>query len=1083
MSNFSCILQDCVQSVFPKLRTELQFHRKLAKGGTRPDGTPYVNKRTGEPYMATTQLTHVLVGLTALTRFLTYLQERHLMPQVVTDSEFRRVCALFCLHDLHKDDEVNREVTRAETSIEPADMLAIASRVGLTDWLGSDDLNGHEYREAMVHLSDSFHGSRIHCRGEIEYEKLYQLVRLADTMASIQSLEEGTTGLQRRLKDFARSLKDIKFYYHKISDYRGLTTNLYHQAIARILQQEYSLYPLLFFENGTLYIGAQQPKPFDRNSFLDLVLQSFNSSLQQLGKQSGIDPEYNGKTQRFEKYVFLSYSVPQLLKFLETKSNGKAEVGWFQGNPDKPEKEFYIQKRFKNSKFQEAFGNKQKFLERFEIKDEADREQNFASKWKSISKYLGGVLNLLRDVYLSPDENWETVIPWLGEHLGISKSVQESVITYSSTFNQAGTPEFSHILAYHYLQQFSHDGSSASATPLDVILDTITSQLLSNISALDSPDKRQSYVEDELALKADTLNFLEESLILSWDLQSVNSVEDPLGVIEKNKKTGSHKKICSLCNRIIPKQMKASTIKADILEDNIKEFSNRLLPKDKVTARLWCPQCYLEWMVRKLAGLGYAPGADSGKSERLYFFILPNPVLTPEMLDVLRDRLKPLQEGTAVKVKQYHNKTPSIPRVWLETKDATTQGQGADWLEKTLDVLREEATRQADRISEKGKRTAGNRIVSFGIFDDEDWDDIDSDPEDESSAVERLPSNFLIVTLEASAYSESIKSTELWMRGILTALVLQDLLGMRVYLTDKPYLPVAYLEQISEALELDGEHQALRSLLKTNPHLSSKAASNRLSLRGIPVDDVLDRVCALWVVNESLSDKDSNIARCLSEVNANELAGARFFADYQRSKESKVPALLVDACGILLNSFEKLEGNTHTMSLKNLAKLIASQSLDLFLPLSPQDKDGKYQAKGKANRYETVYRTAITALKKVASNDAISTEEIIGHIAGTLIKRLDRVDTGFFVPFKDQEKNQLASNFARTIVVDLFEQRCGKSFSRLSRYENQLADAVFFYVSENRPHRWENYHKQKEQRQKAKDNLDIENDLITESQE
>lgn len=1044
MTNFSCILQDLFKFIFPQLRAELQFHRKLAKGGKLPDGTPYVNKRTGEPYLATTQLTHVLVGLSALTRLLSYLQERNLLSQIVTESEFRRVCALFCLHDLHKDNEINREVARAETSIEPAEMLAIASQVGLTDWLGGDDLTGNEYREAMVHLSDTVHGNRKYCRSEIGYERLYKLVRLADAMASIQSLEEGTTGLQRRLKDFARGLKHIKFYYHKISDYRGLTTNLYHQAIARVLQQEYSLYPLLFFENGTVYIGETEPKLFERDRFLNLVFQSFNTSLNKLGENSEGGLEYNGKNQRFETYVFLFSPVSKLLNCLRFNSKIKAEVGWFQGNPEKPKQEFYLQKRFKQKYFQDYFRSQQQFLDLFEIKAGADREQDFARKWKSISKYLGGVLNLLRDVYLAPDQKWTTVITWLGERLGIPKSIQESVVKHSSIFNKSGTPEFSHILAYHYLQQFSHDGSSALATPLEVILDTLNSQLLSSIIPLDSPEKRQNYVENQLNLRGDTLRFLQESLILSWDIQAVNLVEEPLAIVEAKDKTGSHQKLCSLCNRIIPKEMEQSTIKADILEDNIKEFSNRLLPKTNVTSRLWCPQCYLEWMVRKLAGLGYAPGAESKNSERLYFFILPNPVLTPEMLDVLRNRLEPLQKGTAVKVRQYGKATSSIPKVWLETKDATSKGQGANWLEKTLEVLSDEATRQGDIISEKGKRNAGDRIISFGIFDD--WDDTDLDTEDESSLRERLPSNFLIVTLEASAYKNGdlIKKTELWMRGVLTALVLQDLLGMRVYLTDKPYLPVAYLEQVTEALELDGEHQALRSLLRTNPILSSTVSSNRLSLRGIPVDKIWDRVCALWVVNESLSDKDSNIARCLSEVNANELAGARFFADYERSKESKPPPpLLVDACRILLNSLENLEGYTHMMSLNNLAKEIASQSLDLFLPGTPRD------GKGKANRYETVYRTAITVLKKVAQHKEISTEEIIGHIAGSLIKRLERLDTGVFVPCKDQEKNELASKFGRTIVVDLFEQRCGKSFSRLSRYENNLADAVFFYVSEN----------------------------------
>ena len=1065
MTNFSNILGDFVQFILPELRTELKFHRKLAKGGTQPDGTPYVNKRTGEPYMATTQLTHVLVGLTSLTRLLTYLQERNLPTQPVTDSEFRRVCALFSLHDLHKDDEIAREVVSADTSIEPADMLAIASRVGLTDWLGADDLNGYEYREAMVHLSQSSHADRRHCRGEIGYDRLFALVRLADAMASVQSLEEGTTGLRNRLvQDFGRGLKHLQFYYHKIADYRGLTTNLYHQASARVLQREYELYPLLFFENGTLYIGEQEPKLADRHKFLESVFQEFNESLQRLGDNHSNEPEYNPKTQRFEKYVFSFCTVTKLLDFLKNNSIRKTQVGWFQGNPDKPEQTYYLKKRFEKLYFQKAFGDEKEFLLQFKIDSHQDKNQDFASKWDAVSKYLGGVVNLLRDVYLAPDEKCERVVPWIGERLGISKSIQALILKHSSVFNQAGTPEFSHILAYHYLVEFNYEGSSALASPLDAILNTLNSQLLPPILSLDSPEKRQNFVEYELALKVDTMRFLQESLILSGNVQSGKSPENPLAIVEAKKKTGSHKYLCSLCNRIIPKEMKASPIKADILEDSLKEFSNRLLPNADVTSRLWCPQCYLEWMSRKLAGLGYAPGADPRKSERLYFFILPNPVLTTELLDVLRDRLKPLQEGTAVKIRHYGKGTPSIPRVWLNRGDLTKEGQGVDWLETALSVLSEEATRQANLATEKGKRIAGDRIVSFGIFDDEDWNETDLDTEDESSPTTRLPSNFLIVTLEASAYSsgESIKHTELWMRGVLTAMVLQDLLGMRVYLTDKPYLPVAYLEQVTEALEVDGEHPALRSILTAHPQLSNTSASNRLCLRGRPVDEVLDRVCALWFVNESLSDKDSNIARCLAEINTNELAGAKFFADYERSDRPQVPPLFLQSCRILLESFENLENNDHLMTLKNLAEVLASQSLDLFLPITP--KDGK----GKANRYETVYRTALAALKKVARNDEICTEEMIGHVAGTLIKRLDRIETGMFVPFKDTEKNEFARKFAQTIVVDLFEQRCAKSFSRLSRIENDLANAVFFYVSENLSARWAKWKELEAKRKDAK---------------
>ncbi|MEQ9482292.1 type I-D CRISPR-associated protein Cas10d/Csc3 [Coleofasciculus sp. F4-SAH-05] len=768
-------------------------------------------------------------------------------------------------------------------------------------------------------LSDATHGDRKHCRGEIDYERLYELVRLADTMASVQSLEEGTRGLKNRLKDLARRLKHLQFYYHKITDYRGLTTNLYHQAIAQTLQTQYNLYPLLFFANGTLYLSEGELQDFNRDEFINSVVQSFNNSLQQLGEKPGNQPEYNRKTQRFENYVFTFWTAAQLLEFLKANSQEKVKPGWFQE---------YLQKRF-NSYFKDAFGDQEKFQELFHLDPTRDRDPNFAEKWAAVNRYLGGVLNLLRDVYLSPDESWAKVIPWLCQPLHLSPCLQTSLTESAFIFNRAGTPEFSQIMAYHYLEQFNLNGDSVLVTPVEIILDTLNQQLSPSIITLDSPTKRLNYVEDELALQEDTLKFIEQSLILSWSIDSDKLIDDPLPIVTAKKKTGSPKGICSLCNRVIPKGMKAATIKKDILEDSLKEFSNRLTPKRNVTSRLWCPQCYLEWTVRKLAGLGYAPGADTNKSERLYFFILPNPLLTPELLDVLADK--------------------------------------------------------------HGKRNAGDRIISFGIFDDEDGDNLDLDSEDDTNNSAKLPSNFLLVTLEASAYKsgESIKATELWMRGLLTALVLQDLFGMQ----------------------------------------------------------------------------ESTIAQRLTEVNRNELAGARFFADYHRHETHNVPDVFRQACCLLLESFETVEVNIKRMSLKNLAETIASQSLDLFLPKTPND------GKGKANRYETIYRTAIAELKKVSRQPDLETEELIGHIAGTLIKRLERLDTGISFPFvfKDEDKNKRARQFAQTIVVDLFEQRCHRSFSRLSRYENDLANGVFFYVSEQISAKWAQWNQQKQQRKVKSD--------------
>lgn len=50
--------------------------------------------------------------------------------------------------------------------------------------------------------------------------------------------------------------------------------------------------------------------------------------------------------------------------------------------------------------------------------------------------------------------------------------------------------------------------------------------------------------------------------------------------------------------------------------------------------------------------------------------------------------------------------------------------------------------------------------------------------------------------------------------------------------------------------------------------------------------------------NESLSQKENTIAQRLTEVNRNELAGARFFADYHRHDSHKVPDVFRQASAL-----------------------------------------------------------------------------------------------------------------------------------------------------------------------------------------
>ncbi|PNK01263.1 hypothetical protein, partial [Cylindrospermopsis raciborskii] len=170
--------------------------------------------------------------------------------------------------------------------------------------------------------------------------------------------------------------------------------------MAKTLQEKYNFYPLIFFENGTIYIGEKDTQSFDKDSFISSVYNEFNESLSQLGKVSNDELQYNAKTQRFEKYIFAFSGIKQQLEYLKNnaipRGKSRTKTDWFED---------LVKKRFsENQKFITTFKDKENFLEIFNITDDQNNQEDFAEKWKAVSSYLGGLLNLLRDVYLAPDD-------------------------------------------------------------------------------------------------------------------------------------------------------------------------------------------------------------------------------------------------------------------------------------------------------------------------------------------------------------------------------------------------------------------------------------------------------------------------------------------------------------------------------------------------------------------------------------------------------------------------------------------------------------------------------------------------------
>ena len=467
---------------------------------------------------------------------------------------------------------------------------------------------------------------------------------------------------------------------------------------------------------------------------------------------------------------------------------------------------------------------------------------------------------------------------------------------------------------------------------------------------------------------------------------------------------------------------------------------------------VWCPMCYLEFMLRKLGGQSYPNDSDYNASYRLNLYVLPDYSFTPELWtatgEALLREFHP-QETTVTRLPLRGGQdNPSLPRRWLEYAQVDDV-----WLEQMKAMFAE----QAERLKTRKKR--GDRLTfSF------------------------THPNYMLFSYDnvvARGDDSSIKPTriEVWSKALYAAILLHLLTGARIYITDKPYLTFTRPEQMKTILEMEGLHPLLYGLLPVSRDDSdaidimrqASESSARLPLATLPA--LLDLFAAVWEINAALTvarpneirNLDKQVASVLEEVRTNYLAGATLYKMRERDKAAPYPAF-TEACKILLpqqtgnvNIVRRSlydEGYTFMFdkeggALMELAQELTNLSLDLYIPSS--------KPKGRAHRYESIFRTGIEMIKSNARTDE---KTLIAMVAGHILKRLERISGGRCPTF-GEKRNNVAQCFATLLVEELYKRHCGQSISRLTHSENALADAIYFLTAQQINGRWQAYYAQR----------------------
>ncbi|MGF7086348.1 hypothetical protein JOD24_000176 [Kroppenstedtia sanguinis] len=549
-------------------------------------------------------------------------------------------------------------------------------------------------------------------------------------------------------------------------------------------------------------------------------------------------------------------------------------------------------------------------------------------------------------------------------------------------------------LSYQYLQSATINGKTVAQVPVEewrLYVEEQSTQFLSGKVTLSRSLEivnREMKIQDELKL------YFQEQLMVSWEknreLQLLNQKEFV------KKKTRSQKKICNLCNRPIPPGVEQK-VKAPIIQDDVQVFSNRLLPKENnVSALHWCSICSFEYVLRQIFGLD-SPG-EKGVSHRLYLFAFPAHQFTDLVLEEMETELQGLFGSIYV---HYRGR---IRSAWQEPY---VQGEE----DRFRNHLREHLQRYSEyfqmELAERGRPPITGDLLKTSP-----------------------PGNVMMFTFDC--YSQNVERTreEAWMKALTAAVSLHKLYGFRIMMTEKPYLFLADIRDVHYAVHLD-----------TPPYKVSRLLGSP-SERGTPefvipiekVTEMLYQLAWLWEMHQAVhpwdvtKQTDKNISSILHQLEVHPIPGAYYFKRLL-TNQTYLAESVVHAC----RELNQIKGGYEM----GLAKEISEASLALFEPYS--------QVKGRAHRYENLFRTVIGGIKEGRDPS---------ELAGQVMKRLERLVGQRVGKVHLPIDVEAVQRLVELIYEDFFMKRCGGSLAKLNQKQNQVADGIFFETHQIMQAKW-----------------------------
>ena len=363
-------------------------------------------------------------------------------------------------------------------------------------------------------------------------------------------------------------------------------------------------------------------------------------------------------------------------------------------------------------------------------------------------------------------------------------------------------------------------------------------------------------------------------------------------------------------------------MKAQVIQDNVNVFSNRILPKGwepgkrgDVAALHWCGVCFFEFILRQVFSMDSFSGGDQSR-QMIYLFAFPSFQITEERLLDLQYDLKNFFGTIYVHRRGEVNHVWQDP--WVEEKQEKLRKHLRDHFQLYKDYFEQE-------MEERGRPAKNGDVLKASP-----------------------PGNVLLFTYDC--YSSSLDRTreEIWLKALSAALSLHKLYGFRLWVTEKPFLMMSDVREVRHAIHLDAPPYKVARLLEG----PERRGTTDFVVPIRQVNDLLKRLACVWEIHQTVNPldfskpTDKNVSIILHQLDVHPMAGAHFFKRHL-TEHAYAADPFVRAC----RAIDQMRGGMEV----SLAREIALASLKLYKPDISQE--------GRAHRYENLFRLVVKGIK------------------------------------------------------------------------------------------------------------------------